>query len=157
MIRLSRLTDYGIVLMAHLAGYESGSTHNARDLAADTQLPSPAVSKILKTLARADLLDSQRGSKGGYSLARRPEEISVREMITALEGPFGLTECTVHPGACVQEASCHVREPWQQINQVVRDALSRVTLADLATRPGPGTIVPLHTLGVDAGDPAETC
>ena len=78
-------------------------------------------------------------------------------MITALEGPFGLTECTVHPGACVQEASCHVREPWQQINQVVRDALSRVTLADLATRPGPGTIVPLHTLGVDAGDPAETC
>ena len=156
MIRLGRLTDYGIVLMAHLAGQESGSTHNARDLAADTQLPSPAVSKILKILARADLLESQRGSKGGYSLARHPEEISVSEMITALEGPFGLTRCTVHPGACVQESSCHVREPWQRINKVVHDALSGVTLADLATRPAPGTLIPLHTLGVDLGGPAET-
>ena len=156
MIRLGRLTDYGIVLMAHLAGQESGSTHNARDLAADTGLPAPAVSKILKTLARADLLESQRGSKGGYSLARRPEEISVSEMIIGLEGPFGLTECTVNQGACLQEASCHVREPWQRINQVIRDALSRVTLADLATRPGPGTIVPLQMLGVDLGDPAES-
>jgi FeS assembly SUF system regulator len=148
MIRLSRLTDYAIVVMAHLAGRETGSTHNAREVASDTQLPAPAVSKILKSLARAGLLDSQRGPKGGYSLSRPPEQISVTEMITALEGPFGLTECTVHPGACVQESSCHVREPWQHINRVVRDALANVSLADLAA-PAAGGIFPLASLGVD--------
>jgi FeS assembly SUF system regulator len=151
MIRLTRLTDYAIVLMAHLAGREVGSTHNAREVAGDTQLPAPVVSKILKALARAGLLDSHRGSKGGYRLARPADQISVTEMITALEGPFGLTECTVHPGACVQESSCHVREPWQRINRVVRDALADVSLADLAVPGGASAhgVVPLASLGVD--------
>jgi FeS assembly SUF system regulator len=153
LIRLSRLTDYGIVLMAHLAGSATGP-HNAREVAAETQLPGPVVSKILKGLAREGLLESQRGAKGGYRLARQPAEITAAEIITALEGPIGLTECTVHPGQCVQESSCHVREPWQRINAVVREALARVTLADLATRPGGGRIVALSELGVDLGDGA---
>ncbi len=150
VIRISRLTDYGIVLMAHLASQGAGRTHNAREVAEETQLPAPAVSKILKSLARQGLLESQRGSKGGYSLARGAGEITAAEIITALEGPIGLTECTVHPGACLQESSCHVREPWQRINRVVRDALSGVTLQDLATSaPVAGEIVPLAELGVD--------
>ncbi len=99
MFRISRLTDYGIVVMAHLAGCEDGDSHNARELAEETRLPAPFVSKILKSLTRAGLLVSQRGSKGGYSLARTPGEISVVEMITALEGPVGITECTIHPSA----------------------------------------------------------
>ena len=135
VIRISRLTDYGIVLMAHLASDDAGSTHNAREVAEETQLPAPVVSKILKRLARQGLLVSQRGAKGGYALARQPSEISAAEIITALEGPIGLTECAVHPGACVQEASCHVREPWQRINRVVQEALFKVTLSELA---GPG-------------------
>ena len=155
MIKLTRVTDYGIVLLAHLAGREDGSTHNAREVAAETRLPAPMVSKILKQLAREELLVSHRGSKGGYNLARRPEQISVPEMIAALEGPIGLTECTAHPGACPQEASCHVRDPWQQINQVVRDALAKITLADLATPAGRGTIVPLSSLGVDTANLTE--
>ncbi len=132
MFRISRLTDYGIVIMAHLAECEDDDSHNARELAGDTQLPAPVVSKILKSLTRAGLLISQRGSKGGYSLARTPEEISVVEMITALEGPVGITECTIQPGACAQESSCQVRDPWQRINSAVRAALERITLADLA-------------------------
>ena len=135
MIRLSRLSDYGIVLMAHLAGFEDGDPHNARQVAADAKLPLPVVSKLLKALAREGLLESHRGAKGGYTLARRPETISAAEMITALEGPIGLTECSVHPGTCKQEPSCHVREPWQRINSAVRDALTEVTLADLAKPP----------------------
>ena len=135
MIRLSRLSDYGIVLMAHLAGLGRPGPHNARELAAEARLPLPVVSKLLKTLAREGLLESHRGAKGGYSLARSPERITTAEMITALEGPIGLTECTVHPGACTQESSCHVREPWQRINQAVRHALEDVTLADLAQPP----------------------
>ena len=121
--------------MAHLAGFEDGDPHNAREVAAEAKLPLPVVSKLLKALAREGLLESHRGAKGGYTLARRPESISAAEMITALEGPIGLTECSVHPGTCIQEPSCHVREPWQRINRVVRDALTEVTLADLAQSP----------------------
>jgi FeS assembly SUF system regulator len=155
VIKLSRITDYGIVLMAHLASSDAATPHNAREVAERTRLPGPVVSKILKRLARAGLLDSQRGTKGGYTLSRTPEEITVPEMIAALEGPIGLTECTVHPGACAQETSCHVREPWQHINQVVRDALAQVSLADLAGAPAPGAILPLHTLGVDLASTSE--
>jgi FeS assembly SUF system regulator len=135
VIRLSRLSDYGIVLMAHLAGFADELPHNAREVASRAGLPLPVVSKLLKALAREGLLESHRGAKGGYTLARRPETITAEEMITALEGPIGLTECSVHPGACTQEASCHVREPWQRINDVVRHALTEVTLADLAQPP----------------------
>ena len=149
MIRLSRTSDYGIVLMAHLAGCTDLAPHNAREVAADAGLPLPMVSKILKALAREGLLVSHRGAKGGYSLARRPEEISAAEMITALEGPIGLTECTVHPGHCVQESNCHVREPWQRINAVVRQALVDVTLADLARAPIPHGTVSIS--GTDLG------
>jgi FeS assembly SUF system regulator len=149
VIRLSRLTDYGIVLMAHLAQCEPGATHNAREVADRTRLPLPVVSKILKSLARAGLLVSQRGARGGYTLARPAREITVPEMIAVLEGPIGLTECTQHPGACAQEARCHVREPWQRINHAVRAALARITLADLAAPHAAGTLIPLASLGVD--------
>ena len=148
MIRLSRLTDYGIVLMAHLAGAGDGP-HAARDLAAETQLPLPAVSKLLKSLAREGLLTSSRGAKGGYRLARPADQITVPEMIAALEGPIALTDCNLHEGACSQEPRCHVRTPWQRINRAVHDALSRVRLTDLTSADQPGAIVSLASLGVD--------
>ena len=155
MIRLGRLTDYGIVLMSHLAATNDGP-HNARDLAAQTQLPLPAVSKLLKLLARAGLLTSSRGAKGGYALARPASEITVPEMIEALEGPIALTDCTLHAGACAQEPSCHVRTPWQQINRAVHDALARIRLSDLARQAVPDRIVALSSLGVDAPDVVDT-
>jgi FeS assembly SUF system regulator len=148
MIRLSRITDYGIVLMVELARSADGEARNARNLAAGTDLPLPVVSKVLKALAREGLLASQRGSKGGYALARHPEQITVPEMITALEGPISLTECTLHPGACQQESNCGVREPWQRINDAVHDALARITLADLAASHTAGSLVALSSLGV---------
>ena len=148
MFRLSRLTDYGIVLMAHLASCEEGSTHAAREVAQETQLPLPVVSKVLKLLAREGLLRSLRGAKGGYRLARPATEITVPEMIAALDGPISLTECASHPGTCAHEPTCHVREPWQRINRVVRDALERITLADLVAPTSAG-LIPLTSLGVD--------
>ena len=151
MIRLSRITDYGIVLMVQLARVEDDAARNARHLAAETDLPVPVVSKVLKSLAREGLLASQRGSKGGYALARPPEDISVPEMISALEGPISLTACAAHPSTCSQESSCDVREPWQQINAAVHEALSRISLADLATPQAPGTVIPLRSLGVNLG------
>jgi len=148
MIRLSRITDYGIVLMAQLAACPEGAPHNAREVAAETRLPVPVVSKVLKALARAGLLVSHRGAKGGYALARPPQKITVPEMIAALEGPIALTACVQHPGSCAQEAGCHVREPWQRISRVVQTALARITLADLVSS-SHSKIVSLASLGVD--------
>ena len=155
MLRMSRLTDYGIVLLTQLAAEtsdpgvpEDGPTdpreaapseaiHNARELAARAGLPLPVVSKILKALTREGFLVSQRGARGGYALARSPEDISVASIIDALEGPIALTECgTELHGACERESRCAVRQPWQQINREVRKTLERVRLSDLAT-PGP--------------------
>ena len=134
MIRLTRLTDYGIVLMSHLAAY-GDRRWNAAELAADTQLPAPTVSKILKLLVRADLLDSHRGVKGGYSLARSSAEISVVDIIDALDGPIALTECADETGDdCSYEAVCRVKTNWQRINQVVKEALSQVTLEEMSER-----------------------
>ena len=150
MIRLSRLSDYGIVLMSHLAGFGDGEPHSATEIAAEAELPQPVVSKLLKALAREGLLESHRGAKGGYTLARPPETITAAQMIAALEGPIGLTECTVHPGECGREANCHLREPWQRINDVVHDALANVSLADLAQPPKRGAHENPNTLPLAA-------
>jgi FeS assembly SUF system regulator len=133
MIRMSKLTDYGIVLLAELGSRHDAAPHNARELSERTHLPLPVVSKLLKALAKEGVLVSHRGAKGGYSLSRRPEEISVAEVIRVLEGPIALTECGTHPGLCAQEQLCQVRTPWQRINEIIRDALSHVTLAELIT------------------------
>ena len=136
MFRLSRMTDYGIVLLAHLASErkrqpEAHAPQNARDLAQHVGLPVPVVSKVLKQLARAGILESHRGAKGGFTLTRRPEDLSVAELVTALDGPVALTQCAALPGGCDHESTCAVKSPWQVINQVVQYALSEVSLADL--------------------------
>jgi len=135
MFKLSKSTDYGIVLLARLARDPGSVPRNARDLAACSDLPVPMVSKVLKALAREGLVVSQRGAKGGYSLARDPEDLTVSEMIRVLEGPVALTDCAIGPALCEHETMCAVREPWQLISRVVEKALSEVTLADLVTGP----------------------
>src|SRR5207253_10884637 len=94
MIRLGKLTDYGLVLMTHIAQAHDRLLHTARDLAVESRLPLRTVSKLLKELLQGGLLGSQRGSKGGYSLARLPREMSVAEIIAVLEGTIALTECS---------------------------------------------------------------
>jgi len=141
MFRLSKLADYGIIVLAHLAqqaaseapGGGGATSLNARELAEHVDLPLPVVSKVLKTLTRAGVLESQRGAKGGYSLAHRPEDLSVAEMITALDGPLALTQCSLGPAVCDLEQSCAVKSPWLVINRVVHNALASVTLADLTS------------------------
>ena len=132
MIRISRLTDYGIVLMSYMAG-QAERAHNANELAAGARLPAPTVSKLLRLLAREGLLESQRGVKGGYTLARRAEEISVASIISALEGPIALTACaTVDDPDCAHEPLCPVRSHWNRISLAIRDALEGVSLAEMA-------------------------
>ena len=132
MIRPSRLADYGVVLAGRMAS-QPAAWHNTLDLAAATHVPAPTVSKILAALARAGVLVSHRGAKGGYRLARAPREISAADLIAALDGPIALTVCIEHgDGVCDVQAFCPSRRGWQRINDAVRQALEDVTLADLA-------------------------
>ena len=132
MIRLGKLTDYGLVLMSHMAGQSQAELHTVRDLAIQCRLPLPTVSKLLKILLRNGLLASHRGTKGGYSLAREPQQISLAEIISALEGPLALTQCSSDVlGLCDLESSCHIKDNQRLINQVVRGALENVMLSDL--------------------------
>lgn len=133
MLRMTKQADYGIVLLTRMA-QEEERRFAAPELAEETHLPLPTVSKVLKILSRAGVLDSTRGVKGGYSLARAPEGINVADMIEALEGPIAFTECIEDtPGSCSQEASCNIRGNWQRINEAVRGALECISLADLTS------------------------
>ena len=145
MLRISKLTDYGIVLLSRFAEEAPGTTLNAREMSEATELPMPVVSKMLKTLAAAHLLDSQRGAKGGYSLAREPAELTVAEIIGVLEGPIALMECTAGPGHCDVESTCNLRAPWMRINGAIQRTLESVTLAELAAPPAGGRPVEIET------------
>jgi FeS assembly SUF system regulator len=131
MLRVTKLADYGIVMMTFFAT-RGGNTHKARDIAETVRLPLPVVSKVLKLLAREGLLISQRGTKGGYGLSRHPEDITVAEIIRALEGPIALTECSDSlRGDCGLEVGCPVRANWHLINRAVFESLERITLAQM--------------------------
>lgn len=163
MIRISKLTDYGIVLLTLFARDLPGRVHNARDLSESSHIPLPTVGKLLKILNKGGLLLAHRGAKGGYSLSRRAEDISVADIIHVLEGPIGITECgTPEPSPCNLQQSCPVRGHWQQINEVVVRALRALSLADMS-RPKPCTpkptspaddLLPVSALGSRGHKPA---
>lgn len=135
MLRMTKQADYGIVLLTQMAG-RPGRLVTANELAVETSIPLPTVSKVLKLLAREGLLGSQRGVKGGYLLARDPHEISVAEVISALDGPIAFTECIDEtPGLCSQEDFCHLRPHWQHVNRVIQQALEGISLAQLCRPP----------------------
>lgn len=132
MVRLSKLTDYALVVMSSMARSPRESSRTARNLSLELRLPLPTVSKLLKELLQRGLLISQRGAKGGYSLARDPQEISMAEIITALEGPIAFTECSDDStGRCALEPCCAIKKNQQIISQAVRGVLERLALSDL--------------------------
>ncbi len=140
MLRVTKLADYGILLMTRFAAGPR-ATFNARDLAREARLPLPVVSKVLKLLVRAGLLVSQRGVKGGYGLARDPGEINVAEIIRALEGPIAVTRCSDRThGGCGLKGFCPVSANWHRINSAIHGALEGITLAQM-TRPLPPGIL----------------
>jgi FeS assembly SUF system regulator len=157
MIRLGKLTDYGLVLMTCMARKHHHALHTARGLALESKLPLSTVSKLLKMLLQGGLLISRRGVNGGYVLARQANTISVAEIIVALEGPIALTECSSDVlGLCELERHCAIRSNQRAISQAVRGALENVMLSDLvhplqliAIKNGRGQLVP--TIDVLAG------
>ena len=130
MLRLSKLTDYATVILSSMAK-KSDRVFAAIEIAEITGIALPTVSKVLKMLVKARVLNSIRGSKGGYILARPPENISVATVICALEGPIAITECSLSEQSCQQSSDCDIRGNWGLINQVINNALEAVTLADM--------------------------
>ncbi len=131
MMRISKLADYGTVVMVYLAK-QSQRLCNARDIALHTHLTLPTVSKLLKRLTAAGLLTSMRGVAGGYRLKHSPAEISVTQIIYALDEYRGLTECSLQPNECSLQGVCHIQGNWRLISQAIESALSSVSLEELA-------------------------
>jgi len=131
MLRISKLTDYGTVILAYLASQPERSLA-AAEVAASTHIALPTVSKLLKSLQRSGLVISTRGSQGGYQLARPAAEITAAKILDALEGPFAITECSGQHSSCGLESNCRTGHAWQRVNAAIRRALTDVTLAQLA-------------------------
>ncbi len=131
LIRLTNLADYAVVVMA-AAAREPATRFSAARVAELTAIPAPTVAKLMGTLARGGLLTAARGAAGGFSLARAPAEISVAEIVEAVDGPIALTSCVSGDVQdCAMEGHCAIRGHWPPINQAVRGALAAVSLADL--------------------------
>ena len=130
MLRVTKLTDYATLVLTVLAA-RPGDVLSAPDLAEHAGLEAPTVAKVLKPLAQAGLVEGFRGTNGGYRLARDAAAISLVEIVEAMEGPLGMTECSLHDGQCGIEQSCGVRANWRRINDVVADALRGVSLAQM--------------------------
>jgi len=131
MLRISKMTDYAIMVMVELHT-SFGEILTAQALAEQSHLELPTVSKVLKLLVKTGLVDSYRGASGGYSLERNAQDISVAQIIAAIEGPIAMTECSVEEGLCAQEALCSLRGNWQRISLAVATAMEGVSLADMA-------------------------
>ena len=128
MIRMSKLTDYAIVLLAHLA--RSTDTVTAHELARRSKVPLPTVAKLCKELSRAGLVISHRGRHGGYALSRPAERISVAEVVEALEGPIALTDCATEGREhCDIEADCLARASWDPVSRAIHLALEKLPLS----------------------------
>lgn len=147
MLRISKLTDYAILIMVELT--REGEVLSAHALAERVHIEAPTAGKVLKQLAAAGLVESFRGASGGYRVTRPAADISVAEVIAAIEGPIAMTECSVEPGLCHQESSCTLRSNWRRISVAVATALEAVTLAEMAAplhrAPASLRIMTLHT------------
>jgi FeS assembly SUF system regulator len=140
MVRLTNLADYAVVVLAHAAGTSASARLSAGGVAEVTGIPLPTVAKVAGLLSKAGLLTSQRGAGGGFQLARAPQDISIAEVIEAVDGPIALTQCVEHDdghthGNCAHSSMCSMRPHWQLINLRVRDALAGLSLADVARKP----------------------
>ena len=140
MIRLSRRTDYGVMAIRHLAELPAGSYCCAREIAARHGIPQALTAKLLQRLARRGLVASQHGTRGGYQIARPASQITLGQILEAIEGPYGLTECSRCSSGrtCPHQGACTVQEPLQAVHRTITTMLDRTTLRDLTRPAGPG-------------------
>jgi len=148
MLRITKLTDYATVVLCALAETPA-RVHSAAELAEGARLELPTVSKVLKPLAHAGLVTSFRGASGGYRLARPATQISLIEIVEAIEGKLGLTECSGEHSNCELEPHCGTRGHWHRVNEVIAGALRGVSLADMLPAGTPSRGIPLQLVGAN--------
>lgn len=156
MLKINKLTDYAIVVLAEIAGITVRTGREAvasvQELSEQTKLPAPTVSKILKRLACGGIAVSERGKNGGYRLARKACEISLIDVIHAMEGTFAITECAEASSVpCCYAGSCAVEKNWIRINNAVKSALASISIADMSSTSG----LSLTSLRANRGDGAQ--
>ena len=151
MLRLSKKADYALMAMKHLALREDRGSSSAREIAALYDIPIELMAKVLQRLVRRGLLASQQGTRGGYQLARSPAQISVADVIQAIDGPVAVTACSTDEGQqCEQFSKCNVRDPLWRVRERILAALGECTIAELAADPPPP---PLAKAAVFVGRP----
>jgi Rrf2 family protein len=135
MLRLSKKADYALIAMKHLAVRGTRSSSSAREIAELYDIPIELMAKVLQRLVRGGLLASQQGTRGGYQLGRVPTQISVADVIQAIDGPVTVTACSTEEGQCDQYAKCNVRDPLWRVRERILTALGECTIAELAADP----------------------
>jgi len=135
-MQLSRRGDYGVRVILDLAGQPTGTSSPAHEIARRQQIPNAFLGKIISQLAVAGLVDTRRGARGGVMLSRRPDEITLLEVVEALEGTIVLNRCLLHPGACPMDNTCPVHDAWAEAQQALKRVLGATTFAELATHNG---------------------
>ncbi len=141
MLRISKIADYGTKIM--LAMVEPHHRlYAATELAELTHISLPTVSKILKLLLKGNLLVSQRGSHGGYQLAKAPHQITLAQIVSVLDGDIAITECEQQLGCCQIEDSCNMKDNWAVISNVIVDVLQNISLAKMS-KPIQSSDIPL--------------
>ncbi len=132
MLRVSKLTDYAVVVLMRLATGPAAGVQTSPCISAATGVPEPTVSKVLKALSTSSLVVSQRGARGGYRLSKPLHAISLADVIAALDGPIALTACVEGGhGTCDVSHFCAVRGRWDLVNDAIHQALSGITLGDM--------------------------
>src|ERR1700704_3073267 len=135
MLRLSKKADYALIAMKHLALRADSGSSSAREIAGLYDIPIELMAKVLQRLVQKSLLESHQGTRGGYKLARLPSQISVADVIQAIEGPVTVTACTTEEGQCEQFSKCNVRDPLYRVRERILAALGECTIAELASDP----------------------
>ncbi len=137
MLRFSKKADYALMAMKHLALRGDRGSSSAREIAALYNIPIELMAKVLQRLVRSGLLASHQGTRGGYELSRRPTQISVADVIQAIDGPVTVTACSTEENQCEQFAKCNVRDPLWKVRERILSALGECTIAELAADPAP--------------------
>ena len=133
-MKINKLTDYSIVILTNMVIKDENAMHTAKELSEFSGIPLPTVTRILKMLSNEGILESQRGAQGGYTLTKNSTDISVAEVIEAMEGPIALTECAGDDCGCAFEPSCAVGKPWQKINKAVNNVLQNINLSEMSVK-----------------------
>lgn len=136
MLTLSKKVEYGLIAVLHMATLRPGVLATAKEIAEAYSIPAELLGKVLQSLARAKLIESMQGAHGGYRLQRALDQVTLGEVIEAVEGPVLLAQCQEDPANCGQFHACNIKEPIQQVHQQLVKFIHGVSLA--AFRPPAG-------------------